>query len=946
MIRILFKKKRAGLVALLLVVVTGFMTVGSLRVAPQVAHAAQPTMASAVTADNNNNDGTIDWITITFSEAVNIVDGSDLDGFSSLAVSNGCTIDMAEYAAVSTTTMDLALSGCTTQDSSITPTITYTAVANCATSGAICDVATSTQMANAANVVAADGAAPAPVSVTFYDATGNDGKLDLITVVFSENISAVLNGSADWAISSAANFAGLAEGTVVCNSGAAAANECDYNFTTTTVKTNVGDLTLTYTAGTSLTDGTNNTGSLSFTSASTPAFTDVAKPVVTSVQIETAASGVLYNRFELLYSEPVSISVDAGADVDVTPGGAIVASTATLGGMTVAKTLAGIMTWDGASDMTSNTATVSGVSQDGAGTNIIVLINYAATGRFSAGSTGPGAANYTPVADANDVFDVAGNSVNASQTAVVGTVNTAWDVTKPTLTSASFRDNTVTNGRIDEVMFEFSEDMLDASFTNSNGTLGTTGTTTGTFPTVTSENDTVVLFRRTTDDADIGTALSDAYFEYSGVTSLIRDHAGNLLDATVDGMLADAELTKIDGAAPVAVSVSPSGVTVNKTADLAITFSEAMNTGFVEGTEFTISPDPGSFSAAVWTVSDTVVTLSHSAQFLCGANTVSLSNSDVVDLAASPNELSSAGELTDGQWIFTVGCSSSGGGSVASTYSVDVTSALDGTNWTSEDVMNVTWTPGGTGSVDFANIAYSIDGGATYTSIVTNTSNNGSYSWTVPSVLTIQGMIRVELTDLSQVVATGLSTGSFNIQVGAGSIPTNVTAPSTGTTGISPVTGLLEDISVVNAGDYIKSPYFSTVYYVDSNHVRHPFMDSQTYFTWQNSFSAIKVVTDATLPTMVLGAPMLPKPGITLVKIQSDNRVYAVEASSDMFAPKLRWITSESLATSLYGENWADYVIDLDVTLFPRFKKGTDITSNSSIAVDKSFMKTRTTINQ
>jgi hypothetical protein len=160
------------------------------------------------------------------------------------------------------------------------------------------------------------------------------------------------------------------------------------------------------------------------------------------------------------------------------------------------------------------------------------------------------------------------------------------------------------------------------------------------------------------------------------------------------------------------------------------------------------------------------------------------------------------------------------------------------------------------------------------------------------------------------------------------------------TTGISPVTGLIEEITSVSAGDYIKSPSFSTVYYVTEDGGRRAFIDSNTYFTWADSFSEIKEVTDATLTTLPLSGVMLPKAGVVLVKIQSDARVYALsENVFDEFAPLLREITTEQIAHQMYGPNWADYVIDVEPTYFGRFEHGDEIFEAES--VDTSIMRTR-----
>ncbi|MFH1611622.1 MAG: Ig-like domain-containing protein [Patescibacteria group bacterium] len=159
--------------------------------------------------------------------------------------------------------------------------------------------------------------------------------------------------------------------------------------------------------------------------------------------------------------------------------------------------------------------------------------------------------------------------------------------------------------------------------------------------------------------------------------------------------------------------------------------------------------------------------------------------------------------------------------------------------------------------------------------------------------------------------------------------------PTTGEQTYSPVTGELEDISVVEAGDFIKSPYFATVYYVTTELTRRPFMNSQTFFTYADSFAEVKTVTDATLTTLPLGSPMLPNPGVVLVKIQSDPKVYAIDTNNN-----LRWISSEEVAESGYGINWADYIIDIEPTFFTKFGIGADIDSVSGVT-QTAGMKTR-----
>jgi hypothetical protein len=162
------------------------LTIGIWQAMEQPAHAGAVTMASAVTDDTDGN-GTVDQITITFSENVDIVDaGGAGDGLDDLTLTDGCTIaNNVDYSATDVPTLTLSnLTGCTSGDTSITPTVTY------ATAGAstISDHATSTEMVNGVNVVSTDGAAPIIKTVTIEDTAVADGLIDKITFTWSENV--------------------------------------------------------------------------------------------------------------------------------------------------------------------------------------------------------------------------------------------------------------------------------------------------------------------------------------------------------------------------------------------------------------------------------------------------------------------------------------------------------------------------------------------------------------------------------------------------------------------------------------------------------------------------------------------------------------------------------------------------------------------------------------
>ena len=154
----------------------------------------------------------------------------------------------------------------------------------------------------------------------------------------------------------------------------------------------------------------------------------------------------------------------------------------------------------------------------------------------------------------------------------------------------------------------------------------------------------------------------------------------------------------------------------------------------------------------------------------------------------------------------------------------------------------------------------------------------------------------------------------------------------------SPVTGLSENVSPIAAGDFVRSPSFSTVYYITPDFQRRPFLNTPTFLT-HTTFDQIKLVTDATLPLLPLASPMLPKHGVVLVKIESDPHTYAVDPPGADGKPILRYIPSESEAIRVFGLTWADYVLDVPVTAWRLFAVGPDLGSTEILPTSK--LKTR-----
>lgn len=105
------------------------------------------------------------------------------------------------------------------------------------------------------------------------------------------------------------------------------------------------------------------------------------------------------------------------------------------------------------------------------------------------------------------------------------------------------------------------------------------------------------------------------------------------------------------------------------------------------------------------------------------------------------------------------------GGGAPPTDVITVTFPNGGETLTAGNVATITWT--WSGSFTTVNIDYSTNGGSTWTNIATGTTNDGSEAWTVPSIATTQGRVRV-----SGGTATDMSNANFTISVPSGSYAT------------------------------------------------------------------------------------------------------------------------------------------------------------------------------
>ena len=563
---------------------------------------------------------------------------------------------------------------------------------------------------------------------------------------------------------------------------------------------------------------------------------------------------------------------------------------------------------------------------------------------------------------------IAGSIDDTSANSTTSGSKAATDGAKPRITDINYSDQDA-DGKVDTLDLRFSENITAASVIRY---ADLSVDVDGDFDNLAFGGSTTDLVQGTVGSLEITLATPATVVdtnEGSGTLSVLSQVNFSITDGTNTNtdIGAFANVVYGDRTGPVITVLSPADAETNVSTseDIVVTFSEAINTGTAA---YTLSADPGG-KVDAWTVGNTVLTVTHD-QFESSTD-----YTFTMTVAADAAATAFGGAIAGVTHPATFTTASSGGVSVSSSAPdpsigsgtddnpVDSISESSSASGTCEEGFNpgeniaLAWASNS--SVNLVNLYYSTDAGITYTLIEGPITNTENYTWTIPADIagsTLQ--FKIEGTDLAEITATfetescalnGADDGTEDSTDNTiDEDPTSeVTEPTTGEQGYSPVTGEVEDISVTEIGDYIRSSYFSTVYYLDTDSstgdmVRRPFMDAQTFFTYQDNFDNVKTVTDATLTTITLGHPMLPNPGVVLIKIQSDPKVYAIDSDGIT----IRWIASEEVANTLYGDNWNQYIIDVEATFFPRFTQGDDVDEADDLDLEGKVMKKRTELSQ
>ena len=114
-------------------------------------------------------------------------------------------------------------------------------------------------------------------------------------------------------------------------------------------------------------------------------------------------------------------------------------------------------------------------------------------------------------------------------------------------------------------------------------------------------------------------------------------------------------------------------------------------------------------------------------------------------------------------------------------------------------------------------------------------------------------------------------------------------------------------------------------YWYAANGKRYLFPNVKTYRTWYpigDDCPVVRLVEDADLAATTIVRNLTFKPGVNMLKITSDPKIYGVSQGG-----VLHWITNESVAVELYGWNWTQYVIDTPDAFFVNYMAGASVYS-------------------
>lgn len=143
----------------------------------------------------------------------------------------------------------------------------------------------------------------------------------------------------------------------------------------------------------------------------------------------------------------------------------------------------------------------------------------------------------------------------------------------------------------------------------------------------------------------------------------------------------------------------------------------------------------------------------------------------------------------------------------------------------------------------------------------------------------------------------------------------------------------------IESGDLIRGETFSAVYYYGSDGFRYVFPNFKTYSTWYDNFDDVKLISDSQLGQLQIGGNVTYRPGVRMVKVDTNPVTYAVDAHG-----VLRHVSSEEVAVALYGSTWNQYIDDVPDAFYANYTIGDPI-NNAGNFVRNSITAAASSIN-
>ncbi len=123
--------------------------------------------------------------------------------------------------------------------------------------------------------------------------------------------------------------------------------------------------------------------------------------------------------------------------------------------------------------------------------------------------------------------------------------------------------------------------------------------------------------------------------------------------------------------------------------------------------------------------------------------------------------------------------------------------------------------------------------------------------------------------------------------------------------------------SPLASGRLIKLASSSAVYYLGGDGRRYVFPNEKTFRSWFPVAPSVRVVSPAEMAGYQLGGNVTYRPGVRMIKIQTDPKIYAVSRGG-----LLRHVISEGVAAGLYGPDWNTKIDDVPEAFFINYRVG------------------------